>query len=131
MSTKNRSLPFLLSVYLSLLGTLVLGAGYAYSSITFETEEGAAQSRREKTTLDERIATARAIKEALRRPIPRPEPLAPITAKVANPEGSKIATAPEKKIKLPRAALNAMAMDQTSHAPVSYAAPDRSGTGGW
>ena len=90
MSTDNRTIPFLLTVYVGLVGTLALGAGYAYSSITFETEVGAARYRREKTVLDERIATAREIKETLRRPIPSPEPLGPITAKLANPQGSKI-----------------------------------------
>ena len=132
MSTSNPSIPFLLTVYVSVLGTLVLCAGYAYSSVAFETEVVAAQSRREKTFLDERIAAAREIKEALRRPIPRPEPLGPITARLANPQGSKMASAPDKKIKLPPAALDAMAMDQTGARPsVSYSVVDRAAAGGW
>ena len=132
MSTNNRSIPFLLTVYGCVLGTLALCAGYAYSSVTFGAQEGAAQSRREKTVLDERIATAREIKEALRRPIPRPEPLGPITAKLANPQGSKMASSPGKKIKLSQAALDAMAMDQSGARPlVSYSAVDRAGAAGW
>jgi hypothetical protein len=136
MSKNRRSIPFLLTVYVGILGALALSVGYAYSSITFETEAGAAQSRREKTVLDERIATAREIKDALRRPLPGPEPLGPITAKLANPAGSKIASAPEKKsrpkIKLPSAAVNAMAMDQDrSRLSDSYTVPDRAGSGGW
>jgi hypothetical protein len=132
MSTNNRSIPFLLMLYVGVLGTLALGARYAYSNVTFETEEGAAHSRREKTVLDERIATAREIKEVLRRPIPRPEPLGPITAKLANPQASKTASAPDKKIKLPQAALDAMAMDQSGARPsVSYSIVDRAGAGRW
>jgi len=132
MSTNNRSIPFLLTVYVGVLGTLALCVGYAYSSVTFETEGWETQSRREKTVLDERIATAREIKEALRRPLPRPEPLGPITAKLANPQGSKMASAPEKKIKLPQTALDAMAMDQSgARASVSYPAIDRAGASGW
>jgi hypothetical protein len=116
MPTNNRSIPFLLTVYVGVLGTLALAAGFAYSSVTFETAEAAAQSRSEKTVLDERIATAREIKDALRKPIPRPEPLGPITAKLANPPSSNVASMPEQaprpKIKIPRAAANALAMDQ-------------------
>lgn len=109
-----------------------MGAGYAYSSITFETEQGAVQSPREKTVLDERIATAREIKNALRRPIPGPEPLSPITAKLAHPPSSKLASVPQKKIKLPQAARNAMAMEQGGAFPAaSYSVSDRAGTGGW
>jgi len=132
MSTNNRSIPFLLTVYVGVLGTLALCVGYAYSSVTFEPEGWETQSRREKTVLDERIATAREIKEALRRPLPRPEPLGPITAKLANPQGSKMASAPEKKIKLPQTALDAMAMDQSGARPsVSFPAIDRAGASGW
>ena len=132
MSAKNLNIPFLLTVYVGGLGTLALCAGYAYSSVNFKTEAGTVQSRREKTILDERIATAREIKEALRRPIPRPEPLGPITAKLANPQSSKMASAPNKKIKLPQAALDAMAMDQRGKRPsVSYSVVDRAGAGGW
>jgi hypothetical protein len=132
MATNNRSIPFLLTVYVSVLGTLTLCAGYAYSTGTFEIEEGAAQSLREKTILAERIATAREIKEALGRPISRPEPLGPITAKLANPPASKTASTSGTKIKLPKAALDAMAMDQSGAGPsVSYSAADRAGAGGW
>jgi hypothetical protein len=123
-----------MTFYVGVLGTIALGAAYAYSSVTFDTEAGAAQSQREKTILDGRIASAREIKESLRRPIPRPEPLGPITAKLASPRGSAVvaASVPEKKIKLPRAALNAMAMDQSSsHPSGSYANYDRAGSGGW
>jgi hypothetical protein len=132
MSSNNLSIPFLMTVYVGVLGTLALCAGYAYSSANFKIEDGTFQSPREKTILDARIATAREVKEALRRPIPRPEPLGPITARVANPQGSKIVSAPEKKIKIPRAALNAMAMDQGGVSPsVSYSTVDRAGVGGW
>jgi hypothetical protein len=132
MSSNNLSIPFLLTVYVGVLGTVALCAGYAYSSVNFKIEDGTAQSPREKTILDERIATAREVKEALRRSVPHPEPLGPITAKVANPQSSKIVSAPEKKIKLPGAARNAMAMDQGGTVPsVSYSTVDRAGAGGW
>jgi len=134
MPTNDRSIPFLLTVYAGVLGAIALGAGYAYSSITFETEQGAVQSPRGKTVLDERIASAREIKDALRRPIPGLEPLSPVTAKLAHPPSSKVASVPQKKIKLPisPAARNAMAMEQGGASPAgSYSAPDRAGPGGW
>jgi hypothetical protein len=132
MSASKLSIPVLMTVYVGVLGTVALCAGYAYSNVNLNIEDGTGQSPREKTILDERIATAREVKEALRRPIPRPEPLGPITARVANPQGSKIVSAPEKKIKLPRAALNAMAMDQGDvRSSASYSTVDRAGAGGW
>jgi hypothetical protein len=133
MSENNLSVPVLLTVYVGVLGIVALCAGYAYSSVDFKTQQGSTRPAREKTVLYERIAAAREVKEALRRPIPRPEPLGPITAKVANPQGSKVAAVPGKqKIKIPRAALNAMAMDQSGLSPsVSYSAVDRAGAGGW
>jgi hypothetical protein len=36
MSTNNRSIPFLLTVYVSVLGTLTLCAAYAYSTVTWK-----------------------------------------------------------------------------------------------
>jgi hypothetical protein len=124
MSANNLSIPVLMMVYVGVLGTVALGAGYAYSNVNSKIEDGTAQSPREKTILDDRIATAREIKEALRRPI---------TAKVANPQGNKVASVPEKKkIKIPRAALNAMAMDRGGMSPSgSYSTVDRAGAGGW
>jgi hypothetical protein len=74
-------------VYVGVLGTVALCAGYAYSSVNFKIEDGTPPSPREKTILDERIATAREIQEALRRPIPRPEPLGPIREWRADQDG--------------------------------------------
>jgi hypothetical protein len=136
MPANNLSIPLLLTVYVGVLGTVALCAGYAYSSADFKSEQGSTRPAREKTVLDERIATAREVKEALRRPIPRPEPLGPITAKVANALGRNVVAVPATKTtkitKIPRAALNAMAMDHSGiSSSVSYPTVDRAGAGGW
>jgi hypothetical protein len=85
----------LLALYVGVLGTVALGAAYGFSNMTLEDAGNGARSQREKTILDQRIASAREIKHALRKPIPRPEPLTPITAKPARAL-SAVAVAPEK-----------------------------------
>ena len=74
------SISILLATYVGVLGAVAACAGYAYSTVRFATDEGAFAAQRDKTVLDERISTAREIKESLRRQIPGPDPLAPITA---------------------------------------------------
>jgi hypothetical protein len=61
---KDRGIPFMLAVYLGVLGTVALCVTYAYSTLMFEDANRMAR-RREKTILDERIATAQEIKQAL------------------------------------------------------------------
>lgn len=83
MSNSKRNIPALLLVYAGVCGTLALGTGYGFSYFTAASGENAKLSRTEKTVLDQRIASAREIREALSRPLPPVEPLPPITAKVA------------------------------------------------
>jgi hypothetical protein len=92
LQCNDRGIPFMLA--LGVLGTAALFVTYAYSTLMFEDADRMAR-RREKTILDERIATAQEIKQALRKPIPGPEPLPPITAKPERAP-SKVASAPEK-----------------------------------
>jgi hypothetical protein len=89
----DRGIPSLLAIYFGIIGTLVAGAGLGLTKIVDASTGMALHSEREKSLLDERLATTRNIKQALAKPVPRPEPLAPITAK---PEyaASKMAAAP-------------------------------------
>jgi hypothetical protein len=81
-----------------------------------------------KTKLDERIETAREIRNALSTPIPPPEPLQPITAKPLRAQHTKSVEGDESKAPtLSRSARDSMAREQRRS---SY--PSRStGTGGW
>jgi len=79
----------------------------------------ARHSEREKSLLDERLATARNIKQVLAKPVPRPEPLAPITAKPEH-AASKLAAAPKPA----RPKLSAEARD--AMASTDFSAPSRS-----
>src|SRR5437762_9649318 len=90
----DRGIPSLLAIYFGIIGTLVAGAGLGLTKIVDASTGMARHSEREKSLLDERLATARNIKQVLAKPVPRPEPLAPITAK---PEyaASKVAAAPK------------------------------------
>ena len=78
------------------------------------------------THLDRAVATAREIREALAKPIPGPAPLPPITAKLAygqlKPNG-KGAVA-ERGPVLPKAAVDAMAMDLSSYRSSSAVRPE-------
>jgi hypothetical protein len=81
--SKQWNIPTLLLIYAGVCGTLALGTGYAFSYLSVATGENAKIARTEKTVLDQRLASAREIRQALSRPLPGPEPLPPITAKVA------------------------------------------------
>jgi hypothetical protein len=131
---KERGLPTLLLLYSLILGTLFTGAALGVSQIR-SLDVPAAPRSREKTVLDERITSAREIKLSLAKPMPRLEPLPPITAKAANPTPSKVARVSEDKPRkrgLSPQALNAMAMAPPSAASAtSYPVNDRGSTGGW
>jgi hypothetical protein len=88
------------------------------------------------TLLANRIESARQIRQALARPIPPPEPLGPITAKLAHPRIQSADEAETKVPKLSRGARDAMAREdrppssrRNTDSNFSYAT--RSGTGGW
>jgi len=105
----DRGIPSLLAIYFGIIGTLVAGAGLGLTKIVDASTGMAHHSEREKSLLDERLATARSIKQVLAKPVPRPEPLAPITAR---PEHAalKVAAAPQPaRPKLPAEARDAMA----------------------
>ena len=77
----------------------------------------------EKTLLDTRVESSREIRQALAKPIPRPEPLGPVTAKLARSiEATKLAATP----KLSKQARDAFASADRPAAPSgTYAVPDR------
>jgi len=119
----------------------VLGVGVAMSNVNFDSFESRAASEREKTILDERIANAREIKAALSKPIARPEPLSPITAKRSNPVSAAVAAHTDvlrptltnrRSPKLSPAARNALAMEHKTDAHANRPAPafDRA-VGAW
>jgi hypothetical protein len=77
----------------------------------------------EKTLLDYRVESSREIRQALAKPIPRPEPLGPITAKLA---GSIEATKLAAKPKLSKQARDAFANADLPAVPSrTYSVPDR------
>src|SRR4051812_7812809 len=82
---KTRGLPTLVLVYATLVLICALGIAYGISEGMTALEIMGSGPEREQTVLDQRIANAREIKEALRRPLPPIEPLPPVTAKLANP----------------------------------------------
>lgn len=80
----------------------------------------------QETRLSQALTNSREIKAALAKPISRPEPLAPITAKLAyghlRPGGSGTSAHHAEKLRLPKAALEAKAMvDGSNHFRASSA----------
>jgi hypothetical protein len=137
--SKDRGLLFQLSIYFSVLGIVGLGAGVGMAKV-MGSQEKTREYQRAKSILDERIATARRIKEILARPQEAIEPLPPITAKRMNPTASQVAVhSPQEKpkrlrVRLSAEARNAMAMEghQTfGRSYTSTASVDRGSIGGW
>src|SRR5215218_8060458 len=91
MRDRKWSVPALLLIYAGLFGILALIIGYGFTKVTMASEEATRRAQQEKTLLNERIESAREIRRALARPVPPPDPLPPITAKLANPEKAKLA----------------------------------------
>jgi hypothetical protein len=109
----DRGIPSLLAIYFGVIGTLVAGAGLGLTKIVDASAGMAHHSEREKSLLDERLATARSIKQVLAKPVPRPEPRAPITAKPEH--AAKLAAAPRPaQPKLSAEARGAMASTDVS-----------------
>ena len=72
---KSQLTPVSLAISIATIVTLV-GASFGIVKVEGEPPE------REKTLLEERVESARQIRDALAKPIPPPEPLTPVTAKV-------------------------------------------------
>ncbi len=89
---ENRSSVAVLSVYLTVMAALVGSIGVALAllggSVVSE------QSPRTKSSFEIQLESAREIREALAKPIPQPERLAPMTAKPAKVASAR--TAPKK-----------------------------------
>ena len=110
------------AIYLCGVGALVAGIAYAIGSSsasvvgTFFSWAAPLLDSPEPqpNRLSIMVANAREIRQALARPVPGPEPLPPITAKVAyghlRPGGKGQVIMAEKKPKLPMKGFNAMAM---------------------
>jgi len=129
MPNKQRLITQLLAIYIGVLGALVLGCGYVLTRVIADEELSRGSSR--ETGLDQRIQTARQIKETLAKPQPSIEPLPPITAKIANSHPAKtVAGEKPKTLKLPPEVRDVMAMDNSwgGHSSRAY---DRAGNVGW
>jgi hypothetical protein len=132
----KRGVSGLLLIYVGVLGTLAALCGVGYVKMT-EASEGYRASP-DKSLLDERMASVRRIKALLAKPQPTPEPLPPVTQKLANPPPIIAASVkPEKreapKISLSTVARNSMAMAGRAETPARRPAPtyDRAGGGAW
>ena len=129
---KACSLPVVFGAYILVL-LVTCGVGYALMWATIATADSPVESKREKTVLDERIATAEEIKAVLSKPQPPIEPLPPVTANVANSHPTNVVgtDGKQKFILLSKEARGAFAMNASGSSSGSSAGYNRSGTGGW
>ena len=128
-------------------GLYVVGLGIVFASFAFAaavalqglpdsalyqwtTGSVEAEDATQETRINRVVANAREIREALAKPIPRPAALTPITEKVAYGHLKPGAMAQaskhpveDLKRKLPKAALNAMAMDQSPTKQQAFSTP--------
>lgn len=116
-----------LTIVLMYVGIIAAAAGGIAFSLQMVVQASAGLSQiteRDKTLLDLRIESAREIRQALNTPIRRPEPLPPITARVANAEAAK---APRSgRVALTQEARDALASSDWSPSPShSYPVVDR------
>ena len=109
MSKTKFNIATLLMIYVGLIGSLALVAWVGINHVTAAASPPF-ERRSQVTVLDQRIASAREIREALSKPLPQAEPLPPISTKLVNPN----AAAPHepKSNTLSPEAMNAMAMGQ-------------------
>lgn len=88
---KDRSSVSVMTVYVAVTVALICGTAIALTAVVASSipTERSAQS---KTPFELQLESAREIRRTLARPIERPEPLPPITAKIARP-AAKVAIA--------------------------------------
>jgi hypothetical protein len=89
----NRSSILSLAMYVAVAGTLVGGIGVALTVVasTVVSHEAVARA---KTPFEIQLESAREVREALAKPIPAPQPLPQITAKLEKPVAKVAATRP-------------------------------------
>ena len=143
MRDREWSVPALLLIYAGLFGILALIVGYGLTKVTVASEEATRRAQQEKTLISERIESAREIRRALARPVPPPDPLPPITAKLANsrvatevthfgkPKLAESGNSNPSRLKVPPAARNAMAMETRADASPQRPTFERGAINGW
>jgi hypothetical protein len=114
---QGRSSPSLLFVYFGMVATAFAVIAVGLTAVVKASTSLSQASAREKTLLELQVESSRQIRQALTTPVTAP-PLPPITARPARDLREAAATTQETKPartkpKLPPAAMNAMAMDQS------------------
>jgi hypothetical protein len=115
-------------LYVSVICGALMGAALGLTVIVRPTNELPQQAQREPTLLDQRIDSAREIRAALAKPLPRSEPLPSITARVTHVVGSRVVASKVDRRKLMDEARGAFASIEPSSSDVpssAYAEPDR------
>jgi hypothetical protein len=116
----------------ALLGGLTFVATAALTNLSDSTlaewlTDSDPQEDTQETRISRVVANARQIQASLANPIPGPGPLPPITAKIAyghlKPGAQNSQTTAYRTPKIPKAALDAMAMDRSSIMQQVFSAP--------
>jgi hypothetical protein len=80
---RARGLSSFLLMYVAVIGVALGGIAFGLTAVVKTATGLSQQTQREQTLLDDRMESSREIRQALAKPLPRPEPLPPIIARVA------------------------------------------------
>jgi hypothetical protein len=117
-----------LILYVAVVGFALASIASALTAVMNAAAGTAQQTQRERTLLDVRMDSAREIRQALARPVPRPAPLPPLPTRVTRAFGSTVAASIMHQSQLTDVARDAFAtMEPVSLVaqPTAYAGSDR------
>ena len=116
----SRSSVLSLSVYVAVAATLVGGTGVALTAVTISVTSEQSVARA-KTPFEIQLDSAREVREALAKPIPAPEPLPKITAKLEKPIAASRPLPPKRNTEFAmRESRQAFASIDSPAAPQSF-----------
>ena len=95
-----------------LVGIALVCVGLGLTAVVKAASALSQQTQRERTLLDFRMESSREIRQALAKPLPQPEPLPPITARLHHAAGFAVASINPDRRKLTDEAHSAFASPQ-------------------
>ena len=125
---RARRVSTIIIMYGAVVGVALGGIAFGLTAVVKAATGLSQQTQREQSLLDRRMESSREIRQALAKPLPRPEPLPPITARVAHDVGSGVVASRADRRKLMDEARDAFAGIKLSSSGVqssAYAESDR------
>lgn len=115
-------------MYVAVTGVALGGVAFGLTAVVNAATGLSQQTQREQSLLALRMESSREIRQALAKPLPRPEPLPPITARLAHDVGSGVVASRADRRKLmdeARDAFAGMELSSSGAQSSAYAESDR------